>query len=237
MSVKSFHLSYDADDAKRVLFWLIAAEIILVILHIVLHTFLPHRLGHLSRIFDMDHEISVPTWFSSVQLFLCGIVLLSISRTVPLHKWFIVVSAFVIIFLSMDEGSELHETLSAAARDHDIAFLKALMIRDHGAWMIPYMIIAVLYLVLSWKPITAIYRDHRHPSLFVIGGGIIVLAGAVGMELLSYFFFRDGADLLYSLEVAAEEFMEMLGVSIILYGILIFGIDVQSRREIKQVPS
>ena len=46
------------------------------------------------------------------------------------------------------------------------------------------------------------------------------LVGVVGMEIISFQFLR-GADIptyLYRIEVAIEEFLEMVGITIVLYG-------------------
>jgi len=54
-----------------------------------------------------------------------------------------------------------------------------------------------------------------------IGMGFVVLGG-VGLEAIGYQFLRSGSTpLLYSAEVALEEFLEMSGASVTLYGAIL----------------
>ena len=49
------------------------------------------------------------------------------------------------------------------------------------------------------------------------------MLGGVGLEIISYQFLReDETSLFYIVEVAFEEFLEMLGASLILYGAILF---------------
>ncbi|MEX0601448.1 MAG: hypothetical protein WD205_12435, partial [Rhodothermales bacterium] len=68
--------------------------------------------------------------------------------------------------------------------------------------------------------------------LFVIGGMSVFVLGAVGLEISSYLFLREGATLAYLLEVAAEEFFEMVGVTIVLLGIVRYGVEVRGHTQV-----
>ena len=66
--------------------------------------------------------------------------------------------------------------------------------------------------------------QHFKPEAGVAAvGAAVYVGGAVGLEVVSYLLLASGvpADL-YLLEVAVEEFLEMAGVSVILYAVLRF---------------
>ena len=65
---------------------------------------------------------------------------------------------------------------------------------------------------------------YFQPETLMIATGIAVfLFGAVVLEIISYQFLHDGATpLLYLAEVTFEEFLEMSGGSLILYGTIRF---------------
>ena len=56
-------------------------------------------------------------------------------------------------------------------------------------------------------------------SMMALGFAIFLL-GVVGLEVISFQFLRgeDVPQYLYRLEVAIEEFLEMIGITIVLYG-------------------
>lgn len=222
-------LPYDRRDAKRLLIALLALELALVALYALMHIALPDASwGPFAGAFDLDAELSIPAWFSSVQLFLAGSTLLIVSRFDRSHRWFLVVGSLVLIFLSADEGAGLHERITVVARGGEISVLEALMIRNHGAWIVPYLLAGLALFILTIKPAIRIFQKHRRPSIWVIIGALTVVTGAVGLEIASYFLERGGEVETYLVEVAAEEFLEMLGVTLVFYGILIFGIELQS---------
>lgn len=69
------------------------------------------------RLFDMDDEVSIPTWFSQTLLFSAGVVALVLGFITKQLKerwhrhWWIV--AGLLIYMSLDEGSGVHENSAA----------------------------------------------------------------------------------------------------------------------------
>jgi hypothetical protein len=60
-------------------------------------------------------------------------------------------------------------------------------------------------------------------SLIAIAGGAVYVTGAAVLESVGYKMLSGGSTLsLYRAEVAAEEFLEMMGASLILYAVLLF---------------
>jgi hypothetical protein len=93
---------------------------------------------------------------------------------------------------------------------------------DHGLWVFIYAIIGLILLLANLRAFVAMWNRYRHAtSIMAIGMGFFLLGG-VGLEAIGYQFLRSGSTpLLYSAEVALEEFLEMSGASITLYGTIL----------------
>lgn len=224
-----FVITFRKQEARRLLVYLIAADVLFAALYLLVHILMPEvRWGPFYGLLDLDSEVSIPTWFSSLQLFVIGAALFAIARFGAKHKWFLQLGAVVLVGASIDEAAGVHEKITETVNNLGIEVLQAVMIEGHGAWIVPYLAIGLVLLLVCARPTLDIMRSHRGPALLVIGGASIFVLGAVGLEILSYFL-RDGADLMYSLEVAAEEFLEMIGATLVLYGVISYGFEVHAR--------
>lgn len=73
-SVDLFRFSYSAADARSLLAILLGIELVLVSAYVLTHIIAPGpSLGPLRNFLDVDRAVSIPTWFSSVQLFALGV--------------------------------------------------------------------------------------------------------------------------------------------------------------------
>lgn len=228
-----FNIAMKKQDADKILRLLIICEIFFLVVYAIMAIVAPQvKWGPFEPLFDLDFESSIPTWFSSAQLIVIALLLYAISGSSVRYRWFFVFGALIFGFLSIDETVQIHERISLIAVAYDIEALKSIMIGDHGAWILLYVLAGLIILIISIKPILDIYRNHRKPFLYVLIGAVITLAGLVGLEILSYLGMREaGSELVYAMEVAAEEFLEMIGVSIVLYGIILLGSSIQSTDE------
>jgi len=228
-----FKILLNKQDAGKILRLLIASEIFFLVVYVIMSIVAPQvKWGPFEPLFDLDNESSIPTWFSSAQLVVIATLLWAISRSYSRYRWFYVLGAIVFLFLSIDETVQLHERLSMSANAYDIKALKSIMIGEHGAWILPYILAGLIILFLARKPIIEIYRNHRKPFLYVLIGALVAAVGLIGIEVLSYLGMREsGSELVYSIEVAPEEFFEMIGVSIVLYGIILLGSGLQTTDE------
>lgn len=224
---KIFTIKIHRRAANNILKGLIAFEIFLLVAYVFMNiVFTPAWARQISVFFDLDSEFSLPTWFSSIQLFIFSLLLFVISRSAKKYAWFYALGAAIICFLSIDEFSSIHERISLAAKENDIGILKSLMIADSGAWIVPYAAIALIVISLSVKPIIYIYHQYTRAFLFVFSGLLIFFVGVIGVEIISYGA-GDASELVYSFIIATEEFCEMLGISVAFYGMLLLGIELQ----------
>ena len=224
-----FNILLNKQDAVKILRLLVVCEIFFLVVYVIMSIVAPHvKWGPFEPLFDLDNESSIPTWFSSAQLVVIATLLYAISKTYSRYRWFYALGAIIFVYLSIDETVQLHERLSMIATAYDIKALRSIMIGEHGAWILPYILAGLVIIFLARKPILEIYRNHRKPFLYVLIGAIIAAVGLIGIEILSYLGMREsGSELVYSIEVAPEEFLEMLGMSIVLYGIILLGSGLQ----------
>lgn len=205
---------------------LIALELCMVILYLLDHRF--YAFGRTHHLIDLDQESTVPSWFSSVQLFLIGILFLLQKFRYPLPKNdslnFLSFIGLCLIFLSMDEAISIHERVSWTF--NHIEWLPRFK-GDYGLWIPIYVVAGLTLLAVLQKNILKIWRFYPKESVLFTLGFLIVLAGGVGLEIISYQYLRNVDELnnLYLLEVAVEEGLEMIGASVMLYAAVLFTIE------------
>src|SRR5688572_27691230 len=93
---------------------LIAIEVLIVSIYVA--TTLSSSPSQLRVLFNLDDEANIPSWFSSVQLFSIGAVLL-LATASPLRnrdhvRGLLAVLGAGFIFLSMDEAAVIHEKVT-----------------------------------------------------------------------------------------------------------------------------
>jgi len=174
-------------------------------------------------LFDLGRETSVATWFAEMLLlFLAALLFVAAAhaRSQDLRDaryWF--GTAVVAVYMSIDEGSALHEKMSHGTRtllDIHVAFLEY-------AWVIPFTALAiglVAVLFKFWR------RLPDRPRRFLALGALLFVFGAVSFELVQgeivdnpgVWGGRHGYVFLAT--VTIEETLEFVGVILAAYGVL-----------------
>ena len=166
---------------------------------------------------NLDEEGNLPAWFSAAQFLLIGLVFFlksrQVSKQVPSGKFFMLIG-LGFLFLSADEASMIHELVDWV--------LRMILRAEITYWAPFYALVFLVFCLLFFRSIQAMWTYYRYEScVMAVGMGIIIL-GSVGLEALSFACLRSGATPgLYLIEVACEEFCEMFGASVILYGSLL----------------
>lgn len=197
---------------------LVAAHVAAAITSHVFHH--EHAYG-LVDTFDLNFENNVPTFFATLLLFTCAMLLGCIARADasavgtnrPSRHWTWLAALF--LFLAVDEDASLHELLIEPVRQ----------VLPWGgplyfAWVVPYAFAVVLVGLYFLGFVRALPRRTRR--LFVISGGTF-LSGAIGFELVAGWYLtnhEETEDLVYSLLVAGEEVLEMSGLVLFIYALM-----------------
>lgn len=201
-------------DARKLLYGLLLIEICLVLAYAFVNIVGFPSLNFIWFV-NLDEEGNFPAWFSAMQLFMIGLVFLLNSRLrkpreVP-SAWFFRTVGAAFIFLSADEAAKVHENL------HFV--LASIFKGDASYWIYFYAVIAVALVLVFHRSMIAMAKQYRRESHLMAVGLVVIILGAVVLETVSFMFLRSGSTPgWYLIEVAVEEFLEMFGCSIVLYG-------------------
>lgn len=212
-------------EPRIVLKWLFIIIGFLLFANLVGITF-KHFIGHdyvygLVPLFNFNTEKNIPTLYSSLTLMVSALMLLFIAESnrklgVSYIPW--LGMGIIFIFLSIDEFASLHENLNRPVRE-TVGASGVL----YFAWIIPY--IALLFLFLAFYARFLLRLPRKVMLLFLLSGGVFV-SGAVGMEMIGGLLADKhglgGVGLAYSLVTTFEELLEMVGVAIFIYALLIY---------------
>ncbi|NNE61336.1 MAG: peptidase M48 Ste24p [Woeseia sp.] len=169
--------------------------------------------------FDFDIEGNVPTLYSAVALLFCS-SLLALITTVNWRRpdeWRFHWLGLTILFflLAIDEGTAIHEEVGTFLEDY-LEATGAL----YFLWVLPYGI-ATLVLGLTYlRFVLQLPPDTR--MRFVLAG-VIFLSGALGVEMLGAWEagLHGTTTVTYCLLYSVEEMLEMLGVILFMYALLL----------------
>lgn len=175
-------------------------------------------LTSLLRLFDVDQEGSIPTWYSSQILFLCSGVLYLIFThkhppTGPYGRYWLGL-AVVFLAFSVDEIVSFHEETVGYALQRALDLSGVL----YFGWVLPA---AALIAIFSGTYLRFFLNlPARTRSLFLVAA-LLYVGGAFGVELLGgYYVDTYGPDhIAYAGITTVEEGMEMLGAVLFLYAL------------------
>ena len=169
-------------------------------------------------LFDFDIEGNIPTLYSAVAMLFSAALLWCIAhlpgRDRDRQRAYWMGLSAVMAFLAIDEGTAIHENASDLLERYMVAegFLYFL-------WVVPYGIATLALAGIYLRFVFALPSDTRR--LF-FAAGFIFLTGALGIEMLG----AREADLhgtstiWYCVLYTVEEFSEMTGVVVFIYGLL-----------------
>jgi hypothetical protein len=162
--------------------------------------------------FSLDGEITVATWWASVQLLLLAALFAIVGRCEARLRrrraaWTLNVGAAVAVYFSIDETAAFHETITATftARGSFPTFVGGL-----GIWIVVYVIAALGILAVTFPGILSLLSTHRTDTLLVALGGAVFVIGGVVVEEFGYLLESHG-------EVVIEEILEFLGIAIMVW--------------------
>mgnify|MGYP003575294215 CR=1 FL=1 len=175
----------------------------------------------LTLLLDLSRESNLPTWYSSTQWFCVAIFLglfaCSNFRLAQRRSWLLPLISLLFLALSVDEVARIHEWLGEKT---DILLPGGsrtnTMVPETGIWMLviggPFLA-AFVWLIFSIRPY---FQGNRNALIKLFVGMLITLSGALGFETLTNFVVPGS---MYGiLRVFSEEFCEIVGGTVVLWG-------------------
>lgn len=170
-------------------------------------------------IFDVDHDNSIPTWYSSFALIIAAL-LLGLIAAVKVrsgdHFFRYWTGLFIIFtFMSIDEVVMIHER----AGDVLTALLPHCSGFFHYAWVLFGIPLTLIFVLVYLRFL--LHLPSKTAYQFLLAGAIFV-AGALGMEMFAarYDSLYGNENLMFNLITAVEEYLEMLGVIVFIHTLL-----------------
>jgi hypothetical protein len=208
--------------ARSVLGTLVLADGLLVLLYWLSRWVLVDRNPTLAHMFDLDGEGNGAAWYASSKLLLVAAIALlyALQQVEPraLRRFYYLLAA-VFLFFSADEAAMFHEPLNYFVREQ-ASFLNTPG-PDHTTWQFLYLAVMVVVLVMMRKGLAQFLRCSTGRLAFLVGAGLFV-AGGVVVEFVGYYVLvslGDSHGSAGAIQVALEEFCELLGVSLMAYGL------------------
>jgi hypothetical protein len=174
----------------------------------------------LFKLFNVDFERNVPTWFASMGLGLVGFHFLLVSyyrhllqKDFVLHWFFL---GLIFMAISMDEFGQLHEQIIRPLRDsfNTSGFL-------YYPWILPAGILTVIVGGIYYVFIQELLWETK---LAFILAGLFYVGGALGVEAIGGYYFDNyirpygtSYNLVYLFITHLEELFEMIGTVLFLY--------------------
>lgn len=209
--------------AHKLLLGLLALVAVLASVHLLfqylnlnVYNELNGRIFEFSNRVDFDDEASIPTWISQLLLLGIGMAAFLVSRLERARPariiWSIV--AGIGVLLSLDEVAALHElTLQTI---HLLVFNESAPTLFANAWFIVLPVVALGAGLLAWQMFKHVPARTMRILVF---GGIVYVFGAVVIDVIT----NSSLDNTFKNKgvlVAIEETLELVGTTLVLYGIV-----------------
>lgn len=207
-----------SSDLRRVGAVLLGLDLLLVAAYLGA-VFSNRPLPSFVALLNLDGEGTVAVWYTSAKLLLAGVLFLGAATWATPRfagRRFLAAVGIALLVLSLDETVGVHELLTVELRRFESL---PRFEGQHGLW-IPFALVAVVaFLAATARSWSALWSRAR-PGTLLMGLGLALgLVGAVGLEIIGYEIVRpSGSSVLYVIEVAAEEGLELLGASMLLLG-------------------
>jgi hypothetical protein len=175
--------------------------------------------GTFTRLFHLDAEANIPTWFSSSLLLLCSglCAVIALLKRDSGDRWrrHWAALAPIIAYLSMDEAASIHENLIWNWRP-----LRDLSPVLYYPWVVAGIAFVGLFLLAYAR--FYCHLPRRTQALFLLAGATYV-GGALGLEMVgSAYIGTFGRGGMMRVILLFEESLEMLGIAIFAYALIAY---------------
>src|SRR4030095_399472 len=216
---------HSRQQARKLFLTLIGIELMLVVAYGT-DAWVQGASEQLHAVIDLDGEGNLPAWFSSFQLSLIALSFWALAArfrtTRRPSRRFLQTCGGLFLLLSIDETALLHERITKALGSRYIDWVPAYLTGHPGKSSICVLVL-IMFAAAVFPHFRGLWRMSPGASLIGAAGCAVYVTGAAVLETVGYKMISAGVSLeLYRFEVAAEEFLEMLGASLILYAVLLF---------------
>lgn len=171
----------------------------------------------LIKLFNVNLEANLPTYFSALVLLSDAILLALIAyrkKALGEKFWHWIGLSTIFVFISLDEMIQIHEQFRAP--------MEALFNTSgilYFAWFIPYVAMVIILGIAYFKFMMRLPKKIL--QLFILAA-VVFISGAVVMEAISGMHAEVHGEetLTYALMYTFEEFLEMSGATIFLFALL-----------------
>lgn len=226
-----FKLSLETNKIVIVLFVIAAILVILSAIGSYMFNYLNYQnsiSAFYVKLFDLNTEGNLPTLFSTLILMFASVLLalIFIKRKVsnsPDRNYWLFLSV-VFLMLALDESLQIHEKvtnlINLIGNEGNINSISERPGFLRYAWVIPYFVIVAGLVLFLFKFLLRLPAKTR--NLFILSG-VIFVSGAIGLELLEgYYDTLLGTNFYTVVLYTIEEAMEMFGVIIFIYALLMY---------------
>ena len=207
-------------NIRRITIWLWSATVVVfglgVLRQIYVGSNAPGTLSHTFTILNLDGEMTLPAWYSSMLMWTAA-GLLAVNamvsgkngRRTTAYWWAL---ALVFVYLSLDETSQLHEFFGAA--------LPA-SLQLGGVFAFRWVVVYGPLLVIGGLAfVPFLLRLPRATALRIVVAGFVFVGGAYGLELVGGYLASGGFTTAHTIETIFEEGIEMAGLSLFITALL-----------------
>lgn len=216
---------HTSQQARKLFLSLVCIQLLLVVIYGT-DAWVHGPTERLDDVIDLDGEGNLPTWFSSFQLALVAISFWALASRVretrrPSRR-FLKTCGGAFLLLSIDETAMFHERITASIESRYIDWLPAYLTAHIGSAVV-CVCVGAACIAGAYPHFRGLWILSRRATLIGLAGCVVYLTGGGVLETIGYKMLSAGVSLsLYRVEVALEEFFEMLGASIVLYAVLLF---------------
>jgi hypothetical protein len=177
------------------------------------------RFDFSSRLFDLDSEQNVPTWYASIKLLSVAVLLTCFAQHMRKRgagRWTLWLAAAVFFVLSLDEYAQIHECVGSRASEFFRAWpVTADVNWSLRVWVMVFVPPLLAAIAVSWRGLRPFLVGRPQVARrFLLGFGIFLFSAA-GIELMYHLMSPDSVGVY--VEILFEEVGEMIGVTLILW--------------------
>ncbi len=198
-----------------IIFFLVLANIVgLVSIFVFGH----NNVYGLVPLFNLGQEANIPTWYSSITIFMCSILLgiIALRKKTEMDRYRLhwIALSLIFLYLSIDEASQIHEKSMRLFSQLNFGGV------FYFSWTIIGIPLVFIFILVYIKFFIDLPKMTRF--LFFISG-VLFVGGALGMELIDGWYASiKGENLIYAMMSTLEEMLEMLGIAVFFYSLLTY---------------